>query len=96
MSLGEFKAWLAGYLESCSASPAKRVKRIEEKIAEVCERSPVTGNVPFYPWHWTWTPTITTGTEFTWTVSSDADTIVCNDVIGTGTTTVGYLSAGVE
>ncbi len=99
MNLGEFKAWLAGYLESCSASPAKRVKRIEEQLAEVRELPtivpyPVYRNREMYPYEWTrpiitWDNTSTDTTD--WKFSTNK--IVCNDVTGT-TTTVAYLNAG--
>ena len=104
MNLGEFKAWLAGYLESCSASLAKRVKRIEEKLAEVREPSravpaPIYVDkyiYPRYPRPWT-APIVTWGNTFTtdtstvdWTITGD--NITCND--GTGTMTVASISTG--
>ena len=96
MSLGEFKAWLTGYLESCSASPAKRVKRIEEKLAEVREvpaiSNPVYVDRYVYPYKQPRFDWFTTGgvdtTDITWTVS--------NDTICSGNMTIGYLNTGAE
>ena len=102
MNIGEFKAWLAGYLESCSASPAKRVKRIEEQLAEVRE-SPAISNPVYvdryvYPYtrpRFDWITTDGIGLkDAIWTVSND--TITCNDATGNTTTTVAYLNSGGE
>lgn len=101
MNLGEFKAWLAGYLESCSASPAKRVKRIEEKLAEVREHL-TSVSVPIYRDRYVYpltAPTISwPGPIFTttidtvdWTVTDN--TITCENTNGT-THTVGYIQEG--
>ncbi len=99
MNLGEFKAWLAGYLESCSVSPAKRVKRIEEQLATVRE-NPVgvpypVRSVPYIPYEWTrpivtWDNVSTDATD--WKFSTNR--IICNDVTGDTTTTIAYLNAG--
>ena len=100
MTIGEFKAWLAGYLESCSAAPAKRVKRIEEKLVEVREH-PISVPYPVYtdryiyprPWvspTWTWQVTGTSASNTNWMVTDDRIT-TCE-----GTTTIGYLNTGGE
>ena len=95
MTIGEFKAWLAGYLESCSATPVKRVKRIEEKLAEVCEPSTIVPHPVYldrYIYPQPWTSPYITWTSGTNPELSSTSWTVSNDQICSGNTTVAYLN----
>ena len=74
MTLKEFKAWLEGYLEDNSATPSKKLKRIQEKLDGVYEDCN----------HWTWCNT--TGTSGL-TTEAVANTVYMFD--GTSTVTLG-------
>ncbi len=94
MSVGEFKAWLDGYLENNVDTPAKKVKRIQEKVGEIQETVPYIPYTPYIPWYptqpiwittptWTYDGTSTTNhidvTDFTF-INSDSTGMIASNV----------------
>lgn len=79
MSLGEFKVWLEGYLESNSEPPRKQIKRIQERLEEF--------NSPYI------LRATSNNTGTVWVTTNDTSNINCDSTFTGATNTEGANGA---